>query len=731
MKPAENLLNYIKAHPNKEIRKALHIYEEFGYDITISNQERKKFFIDVPSESGNGSYEVELNILTNDLHDDCECPAYEEYGQCKHCVAAAIFLLNHEFDHKTSTRELLQENDKGDKYMMELEKFNPSLQLHVVQKQTEFATTSPEPEWRSFELRQNLNWIINELSGQHWKYYDQLKRISLSSFDENPLHWKFIYKEKKLSCIPEIKYNRKKVFHYRCTCMAKARYRMCLHVRIAFENLLTQHGDNYFETLRDWMEEKNAMLAPYGLTIDDEESKDFLFSISHYGELQMKAPESFIRPNDTGKFKKLYQSLKVNNANTSAQVLRPKPFAGTLIDFETGFVFNNNSQRLQIGFELEPAKVYRRQGFTDVKKLSLNQPANLSSFSELSDEVYVLLLQLSDEKLIEHLTAQGHGYIKNHGNPWQHTTHQTQELLKKQYVSCLQSLWPHLAENHLAFLLKEGKFSRTNCRPVRFAKEAAELSFVVSANEKFITVKLVLVIDGKAIDNHELLHRFLFLVNGALHILKNHDDLPVLEEFRHGYVKLPVEAKADVIKNIVAPLQERYPVQMPESFSIKTLKLQPQAQVMLKEFNEQYLMLQAEFIYEDQTVEFNHRPEDLVSTLQDGSMQIIQRDVAFEKAFFEQLRSLHSIFAQQRQNDFFYVHFNEVMKGAWFLKTVRHLQENDIVVKGVQDLKRFRYNTHPPKWEMKAGSGIDWFDLQIKISFGEQEVPLKGVRNAI
>ena len=179
------------------------------------------------------------------------------------------------------------------------------------------------------------------------------------------------------------------------------------------------------------------------------------------------------------------------------------------------------------------------------------------------------------------------------------------------------------------------------------------------------------------------------------------------------------------------PLQERFNVQLPEGFEIKTIQIAPQPNVLLKEFNNQFMMLQPQFVYDTIEVEYSLRPEDIVNTLPDGSLEIIKRDVPAEKQFFEMLRSLHQVFNNQRQNDFFYVHFNEVMKGNWFLNTVRYLQENNVTVKGMQELKRFRYNTSKPKWEMKAGSGIDWFDLKITVSFGDQQVALRDIRKAI
>jgi SNF2 family DNA or RNA helicase len=95
------------------------------------------------------------------------------------------------------------------------------------------------------------------------------------------------------------------------------------------------------------------------------------------------------------------------------------------------------------------------------------------------------------------------------------------------------------------------------------------------------------------------------------------------------------------------------------------------------------------------------------------------------------LRNLHPAFSKQLFNPFFYLPFSEVMKGNWFLKTIRRLQDENITVKGMENLKKFRYNTAIPKWEMKTGSGLDWFDLKINVSFGKENVPLRDLQKAI
>src|SRR5258708_37906157 len=59
------------------------------------------------------------------------------------------------------------------------------------------------------------------------------------------------------------------------------------------------------------------------------------------------------------------------------------------------------------------------------------------------------------------------------------------------------------------------------------------------------------------------------------------------------------------------------------------------------------------------------------------------------------------------------------------------MQEMDVPVLGMNQLRKFKYNTNVPSFEIEAGKGIDWFDLMIRVSYGELVVPLADLRKAI
>jgi sulfur relay (sulfurtransferase) DsrC/TusE family protein len=65
---------------------------------------------------------------------------------------------------------------------------------------------------------------------------------------------------------------------------------MCIHVKAAFDWLQIKHGNNYFESFKDWDKEKAKLLEEYGLKPEDEEVKEVEFYNDYYGNLKMKVP---------------------------------------------------------------------------------------------------------------------------------------------------------------------------------------------------------------------------------------------------------------------------------------------------------------------------------------------------------------------------------------------------------------------------------------------------------
>jgi hypothetical protein len=363
-----------------------------------------------------------------------------------------------------------------------------------------------ENEWGSFTAQPERAFAkAYGLSGYVSSSRQIINKIKLIAENKEKASWNFQLKADRSTIYsPEIKYDRNDKFQYRCTCVIGSH--MCSHVKAAFDWLEDTYGDNYFVGLKDWGKEKAKLLELYGLKPDDEESKQIEFYTDHYGRLQMKAPAWLWgknAENDITSFKKILAPK--SEAHDFAE--RPKLAKEAIIDFETGFLFNLLSQHFKTGFELETIKVFDKANGKQFKKLSIHNDANLALLKELPDDVYNLLLGLTDEGVKKYLTKNGHGYVGNYANPWINLSESTAQLLHKYYLGQLEKLWPYLCNNRHIYELREGNFSNKNIKPARLSADPVSLGFSVQEDERFITIwqqliKNETVIDAKNVQIH-------------------------------------------------------------------------------------------------------------------------------------------------------------------------------------------------------------------------------------
>ncbi|MCW3114741.1 MAG: box helicase-like protein [Segetibacter sp.] len=722
----ESLIAFFKEYNPADVKKGFRLHQNMQVDIEEFDEKLNKYFVDVPSESNEDTwYSVSIAFTKLAIEADCDCPAFEDKGTCKHVVAAAIEILWME----------------GDMEMDEIE----NVIAKVNNKETPMITNAgsgrviplfngPDDavKWRSFicsparafsEAYSNAGYVNHSRS--------VLNKVKIVNEKKETAEWQFEFKaDAKTVFRPEIKYDTDSTFEYCCTCDNRSSY-MCAHVKAAFDLLEINGGRDYFIQFKDWTKEKAKLLEEYGLKPDDKEVEKIKFTTDYYGNLKMDVP-SWIWGKNADTHIQNFRKLLTSNNGESIAIERPKIAKEAIIDFQVGFLFNLLSQHFKQHFELETIKVFDNPKGKQFKKLSIHQPANLALLKELPDDLYSLVVSISDEGVKKYLTEKGEGHIFNYSNPWQQMSDSTARVLKHYYISQLYKLWPHLCSHPNVYILKDGSFATKNIQPVTLSPDFVSFKFIIHEDDRFITIWQQLMVKNSEIkEKIQIFDGFLFIIDGVLHLPADLKDLDIIRQFQHGFIKIPATNKLQVIRQIIPALQKKYEVDLPPSLQLHTLHPEPNPQILLKEYETKYLMLQPQFQYEDVVVDYESNAQDILQTLPDGRWQVYMRNGAKEKAFFNSIKALHPFFERQKQNDFLFLPFEDVMKKNWFLDTVRQMQDNDIPVLGIQELKKFRYNTNYPKWEMKAGSGIDWFDLSIEVSFGDQVVPLKEVRRAL
>ena len=413
--------------------------------------------------------------------------------------------------------------------------------------------------------------------------------------------------------------------------------------------------------------------------------------------------------------------------NVYQKPVRPTLPASYGLKFEIGFLFNFVSSK-STRFDLEPVLIYQVNGSTEYKRISLQAEKGLAFLQALEEPVYTNLLEFSDHQLLKWMTATGNRFIRNHSGTWAHLSARELTNLRKHYVEILQQLWPTLGSWPHLFSLKAGRFSNTQQNRIRLGTTPPEFRFALEKKGELMMLSLVLILDGKECELN-MRGGFILEHEDTLYLPPEPAALVILDLFKNGPISFPLSVKKEIVRKYVIPWLVKYQVVISPKLNIVLSDPEIQPRVRLSELNESNLMIRPEFSYDGIELDYSdesHHVEEV-----NGSLRILRRNKEAEKKLYEYLRNLHASFQGQRNNQYYYLPFDEVMKRGWFIGMLRKIQEEGLSIHGFENLKKFRYTTHEPVIKFTAESANDCFELKVAVHWGDQHVTLKEIRQAI
>lgn len=154
--------------------------------------------------------------------------------------------------------------------------------------------------------------------------------------------------------------------------------------------------------------------------------------------------------------------------------------------------------------------------------------------------------------------------------------------------------------------------------------------------------------------------------------------------------------------------------------------------VYLKEDKENFVLVPA-FVYEYEGQLFESEMDhSKMVTLEDADANLlIERDLETENTIEEGLRALHPDFEEQREFPYLYLPQEKLLENNWFFSAFDYLKTEGFEILGLKDLKKLKYSPHKASISVSAGSGIDWFDLKIDVSFGSEKVAVAQLKKAL
>jgi non-specific serine/threonine protein kinase len=273
------------------------------------------------------------------------------------------------------------------------------------------------------------------------------------------------------------------------------------------------------------------------------------------------------------------------------------------------------------------------------------------------------------------------------------------------------------------------KIKKKDLEQFTFSDQLISLTAETKEDQYFYHLQLHLKIADRIIDTEK---EEIFFDDSFL-ILENKAYLFEDSSIMHFYNSIgnkPLTSDKDnpaPLLNLLHELHQKFEVKYPGKFQPVSGELgTPVKEIYLKEAGE-YVLIQPKLAY-DETLHFVVPNEDryINETTEDGTLIIYEPDTADVAGFCHFLSESHpSLKTSYDTYGSFFIHTHEMIKNAWFLTFFESCRIEGINVFGQETLKNFRFNTNPANISMGISSGIDWFDVNVEVSFGTQKASLR------
>ena len=713
MNNLQSIITYINKIDIAVIKKGKRIFEN---EYVFFNEKKDgKLFFKCHSESSAQLYDVVIH-LENLLQSNCSCPAYEYPFPCKHLTACFI---------KTKNTDLLEEDDFID--------------AEVVNEIAKF----PKPA-----LLENDNWImLPQTRISVWQFLSQYttpekNRIRKDAHPATePQVMQNLKDEKGVVTIDYINKTETQILQFKaaakniythCTCDFESHFNsLCKHKVTALMFFQTHYGEDYFFRLLDFTDEKNALLAEYGLTLLDEDAQNFQFLFQNNQVIIESKNSNIVKASDWDWLKRTTRKIKeksvaqvkiidANNLSDNIIVLKPfDSYPGVKLELYP----------VEQGSIAEPQKL----GAALLPKVS----ESYVSFEQFVSEEAEFAYNLHYLGIINSLEKSKLGFNNYYAKSMSGLSHlsiEQQNLVGILHRDTLYKFAEHLNTKGCVYWENSnaGRINASKIESLKFSTSKVKIKIVSSTENSFVALSIVAIIDGVAhqIEIENIVSNALLKFGNTLYAVADENHFSVVWEFKNKpKVLLPAKDMNMVVHNYLRPLESIIEIELPSQFVPETIPAEVfEKNIRLSDLAPDFLLIEAFFKYNDIDV---LQGTNQIEKTENGHTFIINRNVEEEQKHIHYISTLHPKFIAQINRGFFYLKFSEALQNNWFFDTVKMLEENGVAVYGKNDLKLFKYSPHKAKFELKAGSGIDWFDIKIELSFGDEIVPMANLKKAI
>ncbi len=729
--PLPDLLEYVDNHTKQEvIRQGKAIYAMRGVVLTDISQKTNKATFQVTNDTFPTTYKVTINKFNDEdqLEIDCECPD-DVNDICRHEVAALLQL-----------DILLAEGDLNE---------DPS---HYKQQHTVIKMQNIEPKTLKL-LTSRKNYLEAEKLAK--KLPARIKEEKEATVKADLVYKKEIFEL-------ELKKNKVGSYDTSCTC-SEYEHPLCIHKVALFLQLLNSHDEYYFDTIKNWDKVKNKLLAQYGYSLDDNLKGIFEFSFKKGKPFLRLLDPSIKRVISRPTKNKEEEKEPVFNTSVSKdpkdvvvlpQGVRSRHLAGagginpflsehknreSGIYKKLGVVINPSEKEfpyLSLGLIKGDVPEGQEEFSGQVKTIDLSKYIDYYSYSREDRELISPIRKLQPYERTKYLNRNS-----SYAGIWENIyteddqtgiPHETQKLLLEYNYTRLKKLFPHLENSKRVFLLPEKDAYRPkDLRSIKARKELVRPSFEVTKKGNKIQVQCLINLNGQkiSIDKNQAKSPLIFFYNKEIYLFSSvKDSLIIYPYLNNNPISIPEDVWDKRLKEEILPISNKYKVNFSDDLIKKSDEIEPQFCINFKELNS-LLLIQPLYKYNNEFVEWDNGEQ--IITAKEGRVLLVKRDKEAEKDFFNTIRKAHPRFERNVNQNYFHLQSKDALTQNWFLKFMELLKKKNVLTKGLDRLKKFRFNQNKPKTKLELSSNIDWFDAHVEVSFGDQIARIGDIQKAL
>lgn len=490
-----------------------------------------------------------------------------------------------------------------------------------------------------------------------------------------------------------------------CTCSISNK--MCEHRINALKKIIRTFGINYFA--KNFLQSKIAEhLAQFSLSLKDDYESIFQYELTLEG---LKV---------TSKFKNIKSAVSIDasiHENEIAEFQAQIPYKAVDVTNQgLGFCFIARRKDFEA---FVPIKAKMNKAQTDLS----------SSFEQIDtfdiDKIWLTFPEEKRQNLMIKV-LQINRLLQNHREE-----HSLQSLGRA--IELQKTIIADLQQSYIYFSDSRRTLVRKNLEPLTVEEKPIKLFFKLTESEWFYNLKPMIEVEDKKYNitaSKVVLSPTFVKIENKLYPIDTADLSLALEHYaadgEANYLKKDWD---QVYQNIIKPMSRKYEIQTKIFRKENTLTNEEtlERQVYITDVGGQHIVFKPVVKYGEQLIPI-YSPELLWNESDLENRSYKDRNQSFEDNFKEDFVGLHPAFAKQEGP--YFLEPEQLFENYWMLHAIDRMKQQGAAVFGANQLSSFKFNIHKPSISISLKSDIDWFDMEIKISFGDQKVDLKELQKA-